>query len=89
VLLLGPALAALQAPSGSPPDVSARLLGMCDVVDACECLDTEAVVGAAYRLMHPSSAGEQGVLPTAQQLLRSSLESVLSLSVRMQDTIVE
>jgi len=66
VSLPTPAMAALQAPSGSPPDVSSRLLDICDVVDACEGLSIEAVVEAAYSLMHPGSLGEHQMLPAAQ-----------------------
>jgi len=59
-------LAALQAPSGSPPDVSPRLLDICDVLDACEGLSIEAVVEAAHRLVQPGPSGKQQVLPAAQ-----------------------
>jgi len=53
----------MQAPSGSPSDVSSRLLDMCDVVDACEGLNVEAVVAAAERELQPSgSAGKHGLL---------------------------
>jgi len=48
VILLAPALPT-QAPTGSPSDVSCRLLAICDVVDACEGLSVEAVVAAAER----------------------------------------
>lgn len=44
----------MQAPSGSPPDVSQRLLDMCAVVDACEGLSIEAVIEAAERELEPS-----------------------------------
>jgi len=49
VFLPAPVMDALQAPSGSPPDVSSRLLNICNVVDACEGLDIEAVIQAAER----------------------------------------
>jgi len=49
-----PALAALQAPTGSPPIVSLRLLDICDVVDACEGLSIEAVIETATRELKPS-----------------------------------
>jgi len=39
----------MQAPSGSPPDVSSRLLDMCNVVDACDGLGIDAVIAAAER----------------------------------------
>jgi len=49
----------MQAPSGSPPDVSSQLLDICDVVDACEGLSIEAVIAAAERELEPSaSSGE-------------------------------
>jgi len=58
-LLHAPALAALQAPSGSSPDVSSRLLDICNVADACEGLSIEAVIAAAKRELKPSgSPGE-------------------------------
>jgi len=63
------ALAALQAPSGSPADVSSRLLDMCDVVDACEGLNIKAVIAVAHRMMHPGSSGEHLVLPNSPELL--------------------
>jgi len=62
-------LTALQAPSGSPPDVSSQLLDICDVVDACEGLSIDAVIEAAERQLKPSgSAGEH-------QLSRLALET--------------
>jgi len=52
-------LTALQAPNGSPSDVSYRLLDICDVMDACEGLSSEAVIEAARRELQPSgSPGE-------------------------------
>jgi len=59
VFLPAPALAALQAPTGSPPDVSSRLLDLCDVVDACEGLSIDTVIAAAEReLKLSASPGE-------------------------------
>jgi len=56
---VAPALAASQAPSGSPPDVSSRLLDVCAVADACEGLKIEAVIEAAEKVLKPSgSPGE-------------------------------
>jgi len=46
--------------SGSSPDVSSRLLDICDVMDACEGLSIEAVIAAAERELKLSgSPGEQ------------------------------
>jgi len=63
--VLTPALPALQAPSGSPPDVSSRLLDLCDVADVCELdnpaglLRVEALIEAAEKGLKPSgSPGE-------------------------------
>jgi len=68
VLLLASSLAALQAPSGSlasmpipltsgsPSDVSSRLLDICDVLDACERLNIQAVIAAAERELKPSGS---------------------------------
>jgi len=64
VSLLAPVLAALQASSGSPPDVSSRLLDICNVLDACEGLSIEAVIRAAERELKPSgSPGQYRVSP--------------------------
>jgi len=46
-------LAAWQAPSGFPPDVSSRVLDICVVLDACEGLDIEEVIAAAERELKP------------------------------------
>jgi len=61
--VLAPVLAALQAPSGSPPDVSPQLLGICDVMDACEGLSSEAVIEAAERKLKPSGSPGEHRLP--------------------------
>jgi len=63
VFLLAPALAALQAPRGSPSDVSSRLLDICDVVDACEGLNMKAVTAAAERELKPSGPPGEHLLP--------------------------
>jgi len=65
VSLLEIALAALQAPSGSPPDVSSRLLELCNVVEACEDLSAETVIEAAHKMMYPGSSGEHWMLPNS------------------------
>jgi len=74
VFLLAPALTARQAPSGSPPDVSSRLLGVCNVVDACEGLSIEAVIEAARKLMHPAPQVNTGCCPTAVKISVSITE---------------
>jgi len=57
----------MQAPSGSPSDVSSRLLDICDVVDACEGLSIEAVISAAAEnLARP--AGKHWLVANSQGL---------------------
>jgi len=48
----------MQAPSGSPSDVSSRLLGVCNVADACEGLSIGAVIEAAVEMKLWGQAGK-------------------------------
>jgi len=51
---------------------------MCNVVDACDGLDIDAVIQAACRQMHPGSSGEHGLLSNTPQLWCGAEVSVLS-----------
>jgi len=65
----------IQAPRGSPPDVSSQLLHICDVMDACEGLSSEAVTEGARKLMQNDAPGEY---PGCCQQPRTAVISVLS-----------
>lgn len=59
----GTCLDCMQAPSGSPSDVSRRLLDMCDVMDACEGVNIQTVMAAAmWEMKSSGSPGERRLL---------------------------
>jgi len=64
----GNPLNALQAPSGCPPDVSPRLLDICNAVDACKGLSIEAVTAAAAQMNLSGPAGNHWLVAESPEL---------------------